>query len=49
MKPVQSKGLFLFLFLFQILKTYIHARWVLRCLKTAKYLQINETDKKPNT
>ena len=39
--------------LFQILKTYIHAalhaRWVLRCLKTPKYLQINETNKKPNT
>ena len=36
-------------FLFQILKTYLHAarhaRWVLRCLKTAKYVQINETDK----
>ena len=39
----------LFIYLFQILKTYIHAalhaRWVLRCLKTAKYLQINKTDK----
>ena len=37
------------IYLFQILKTYLHAalhaRWVLRCLKTAKYVQINETDK----
>ena len=44
---------FILFYLFQILKTYIHAalhaRWVLRCLKTAKYLQINKTDKKPNT
>ena len=39
------KLLFIYFILFQILKTYIHAalhaRWVLRCLKTAKYLQIN--------
>ena len=45
----ENTGYLFYLFLFQILKTYIHAalhaRWVLRCLKTAKYVQINETDK----
>ena len=47
---IKASSVYLFLFiLFQILETYIHAalhaRWVLRCLKTAKYVQINETDK----
>ena len=40
-----SRGHLEFIYIFQILKTYnvgIHARWGLRCLKTAKILQINE-------
>ena len=45
-QPTELKLIIIFI---SILKPHIHAalhaRWVLRYLKTAKYVQINETDK----